>query len=630
MSHRVSTAALVAAVFACVPFSASAPRALAQTMPWAAAPSSTAATIALLQKRVKHVFVIYQENRSFDSYFGTFPGAEGLFSHPAAQTPGFEQQIINGDGTTSTIRPFRIGPKEYAADTDDIDHNHSRIVARMNVQNGVARMDQFAVNEERKYSPTGNPTLQAKQMGELAMAYEDCDTIPFLWLYAKRFVLFDHVFQQMTGPSTPGNLAIIGAQGGESQWLFQPDRASKGAGDTGPGLPILGDPDPFWGSPNDTSPNKTPVNPRDYPGYSIEYNLTFPTLPLTLTGRDLPTIAAQDHDRAGDYRDIDDDVAAIGRDNHAAVPWGWYEEGYDREPTDGADPVDANGTHASYIAHHNGPQYFGYVSNNDTMRAHMHGLQDLFNDLDHRALAPSGVFYVKGGYKNIMGLRPADPDPQVQAKFLGDDDHPAYSDAQISEALVAETINKIAASPYWKDSAIIITWDDSEGDYDHVPPPAREVLPIFGQVQDGPRVPLIVVSPFARSAAIDRSVGDHASVVKFVNAVFGLRPLATLPDEQRARDLGRQRLGIPDLGARDADRGIADLVSAFDVARLRGTKPPLAAALAMIPERLARMLPQQSGYGCSAIGIVPTDMRMQMVNPIPPDFNPRPKTNPSS
>ena len=45
--------------------------------------------IRRLREKVKYVFVLYQENRSFDSDFGTFPGAEGLFSHPADQTPGF-------------------------------------------------------------------------------------------------------------------------------------------------------------------------------------------------------------------------------------------------------------------------------------------------------------------------------------------------------------------------------------------------------------------------------------------------------------------------------------------------------------------------------------------------------------
>lgn len=586
-------------------------------------------TIALLRSRVKHVFVIYQENRSFDSYFGTYPGAEGIYSHPPAETPGFQQPIVNVDGTTTTIQPFRIGPKEYAADTDDIDHAHSRIVAKMNVVDGTPHMDRFAEVEEQKYvTGSDNPALMAKQMGELAMAHADCDTVPFLWLYAKRFVLFDHVFQQMTGPSTPGNLAIIGAQAGETQWMLDTDEFLQNNGDKGPGVPVLNDADPLWGSAKDSSKNKLPANPKDHG--DVQVNLTFPTLPLTLAGSALPDLAARDTDRANDYRDTDQDVSTIAASGRRAVPWAWYEEGYDREPTDGADPLTADGSHASYITHHNGPQYFGYVANNDGMRANLHGLNDLFTALDTHTLPSQGVFYVKGGSKNIMGLHPADPDPTVQQNFLGDDDHPAYSDAQISEALVAETINKIARSPYWKDSAIIVTWDDSEGDYDHVAPPQREMIPGLGPTSDGPRVPLLVISPFARTNTVDHAVGDTGSVVKLVEAVFGLQTLASLPDAQKAKALALQRLGMTDLAPHDEEgNGISDLVSAFDVGRLDGTTAPIPAAQATIPERLVRTLPQQTGYGCAAIGIVPVDVRMHIPNPIPADFNPRPKTNPT-
>jgi len=596
-------------------------------------PPQAAQTIALLRQRVKHVFVIYQENRSFDSYFGTFPGAEGIYSHPSAQTPGFNQPLINVDGTTTTVQPFRIGPKEYAADTDDIDHSHTKIVGKMDVVDGTARMDRFALVEEQKYVKSGNPSLTAKQMGELAMAHEDCDTVPFLWLYAKRFVLFDHVFQQMTAPSTPGNLAIIGAQTGETQWMLDPDDFLQNDGDKGAGVPVLNDADPFWGSAKDTSANKLPYNPRDKG--TPQDNLTFPTLPLTLAGSGLPDLAAQDSDRKDDYRDTEGDIPAIAASGHGAVPWGWYEEGFDREPTDaakgGADPVDADGLHASYITHHNGPQYFGYVANNQGMRANLHGLDDLFTALDRHTLPAQGVFYVKGGAKNIMGLKPADPNPTVQKNFLGDDDHPAYSDSQISEALVAETVNKIARSPYWKDSAIVITWDDSEGDYDHVAPPVRESIPGLGIVSDGPRIPLIVISPFARTGVVDHAVGDTGSVVKLVDTVFGLNRLASLPDAQKAKALAQQRLGIPDLAPHDEQgNGIATLLSAFDVDRLRGSAAPVPAAQAIIPETQIHTLPQQNGYGCAAIGIVPVDAQLHVPNPIPADFNPRPKTNPTT
>ena len=124
-----------------------------------------AGRIALLRQRVRYIFVIYQENRSFDSYFGTFPRAEGLFSHPAQRQAGFAQPIVDLDGTVERIGPFRIGPAQYAADTDDVDHAHSRILAKMNVVAGSPRMDRFALTEERKYSPSGKPTLMAKQFG---------------------------------------------------------------------------------------------------------------------------------------------------------------------------------------------------------------------------------------------------------------------------------------------------------------------------------------------------------------------------------------------------------------------------------------------------------------------------------
>ena len=58
---------------------------------------------------------------------------------------------------------------------------------------------------------------------------------------------------------------------------------------------------------------------------------------------------------------------------------------------------------------------------------------------------------------------PQDPDATTRADFKGNDDHPAYSDAQISEALLADEINAIAASPYWSESAIIITYDETDG-----------------------------------------------------------------------------------------------------------------------------------------------------------------------
>lgn len=138
--------------------------------------------IARLRQHVKYIFVLFQENRSFDSYFGSFPGADGLFSRAADHTPGFSQPIMNLDGSISMITPFRIDPGLWSSDLDDVDHGHERMAAKMDVVNGHALMDHFALVEEQKYIPKGHklPTLKAKQYGELTMGYVDCNTIPFL------------------------------------------------------------------------------------------------------------------------------------------------------------------------------------------------------------------------------------------------------------------------------------------------------------------------------------------------------------------------------------------------------------------------------------------------------------------
>ncbi|MBV8223449.1 MAG: phosphoesterase, partial [Candidatus Eremiobacteraeota bacterium] len=230
-------------------------------------PTNDNARLAQLRQKIKYVFVIYQENRSFDSYFGTFPGADGFFSGLPREIPGFQQPLQNTDGSMTLVSPFRIGPEQWAADTDDVDHSHTRTVAKMNITNGVPKMDRFALVEEQKYAPSGNPSLVAKQMGELTMAYADCDTVPYLWMYARRFSLYDHVFESISGPSTPGNLVIIAAQAGITQWLLHPNETFADDGNTGPGVPVVNDADPLWGSPSDKSAHPMAVNPKDFPGY---------------------------------------------------------------------------------------------------------------------------------------------------------------------------------------------------------------------------------------------------------------------------------------------------------------------------------------------------------------------------
>ena len=355
-------------------------------------------------------------------------------------------------------------------------------------------------------------------------------------------------------------------------------------------------------------------------------------------GSAIEKTVATDQNPLLDLLDVKADIKQIAGDGVTPTNWGWYQEGYDAEPTDTLPGGELNGT---YITHHNGPQYFGYVGDNPAETAHLHGLGDFFTAVGKSALpAGGGVFYVRGGYGNNDGLVPVDPGAanpgspstigHVQAVAPGSDDHPGYSDAQISEALIGDEVNAIASSPYWKDSAIIITYDETDGLYDHALPRLRANDPEGNPLTGGPRIPAIVISPYSRTHVIDHEYSEHSSVIKFINALKGLTPLAELPDEKRGFKAG---LNLPspqsNLGPADDTAGIGDLFSAFDNARLTGQTAPLPASYAMIPPAALHVLPHYQGEGCYVLNIVPTDYQGgKLLDPAPADFNPRPSTTP--
>ncbi|WP_237479188.1 phospholipase C [Lichenibacterium dinghuense] len=669
---RASTALLAAAglLHAPVAFAQSAPRpapaeAAMTVMPesssfvkqYASVPSlapklTYAQKQALLKQHIKYVFVLFQENRSFDHYFGTFPGARGLFSGGKLNTglPGAVQPIVNTDGSVGTISPFLIPQTVtaangkavplYPADLGDVDHGHTGIAVGIDVDPATnrSRNDRFAIDNEglttdasgalvskaTNMAATTKPTLAQKQTAELVMAHVDCDTVPFLWQYADRFALFDNFHMTVDGPSTPNAIAMIAGQGGETQYVKHPDQVAY--------EPVLGDPGPFPGSNLDKSAVKPPFNPADENPNKPTLPQTYASLPLSFMGPQIQQIIKSDENPAMDLLDVQNDILQIAKHNKTNVPWGWYQEGYDHEPFDtGANNAAST---ASYIVHHNGPQYFGYVGDNPQELLHLHGLGDFYTDIANRALpAGGGVFYVRGGYNNLDGLVPQDPNPTVQAAFKGNNDHPAYSDSQISEAALADAVNAIAMSPYWKDSAIIITYDESDGYYDHASFEIRSYSPDGLPYAAGSRIPAIVISPYGLAHVAEHSYAEHSSIIRFINNLFGLTPLAELPDEASARAAGLAAYGQPRLGPADSDQvwQMSDMSNAFDNARLTGAQPPLPPAYAMIPPAQVHSLPHYGGQGCRTLHITPTDYRNGTpVDPAPADFNPRPTQTPGT
>lgn len=514
--------------------------------------AETAVTPALVRAHVKHVFVIFQENHTFDNYFGTYPGAENLTT-ALARSHGFRQYDPIGK---RWVTPFRLTDP----DTSEPSQSRKIILAKMN---GGA-MDHFVATQEGE-SLRHFGDADARSVGLLTMSFYDCDTIPYLWKYAKNFVLFDRYFQAFAGPSTPNNVAIIAAQSGQSR-----------------GKPITNDLDPAFGPyAGGATPKRTQTDQR------------YATLMLSLEGRGDETAA---RDTAGVNRDLQ----SVASTRRPPIAWGWYQEGYN------GDSAPAS---RGYVTHHNAPQYFGYLRNNAVFWRNVHPVKLLLQQVAQGTLPDSGIFYVKGSKRNGFGWKPRDRDPVVQAHTLGDDDLPGLvdTDREVSEAFVATFVNTIARSSYWNDSAIVITWDDAGGFYDHVPPPQFEPCPDVRPCGDGPRVPLILISPYARSGVVVHDAGDTASVVKFADSVFGLPSLASLPDE-KAR--------LPQ-GPRDESARISDLLTAFDVDRLRGSRAPISASVAEI-SGVDRIPPEMS---CSSLGIVPEKLAGENVPP--PGFRAR-------
>src|SRR5262249_12717824 len=117
--------------------------------------------IPLLQQQIKYVFVIFNENHSFDNEFGTFPGVNGIYSdglapRSPANTPCFTETYQDVNGHTGTVQPFLLGPKQNATFRDSVDHSHTGLATKINVVNGVAQMDKFAFDEYNKYAKVGN------------------------------------------------------------------------------------------------------------------------------------------------------------------------------------------------------------------------------------------------------------------------------------------------------------------------------------------------------------------------------------------------------------------------------------------------------------------------------------------
>ena len=639
--------------------------------------------IEALRGKVKYVFVIFNENRSFDHEYGTFPGVNGLYSdgknpRSPADTPGFTQTYVDTNtGETVTVQPFRVGPEQNSTFKDSTDHSHPGLAAKIDVENGVAQMDKFALVEWRRYARLGGVAGEAmgKQFARLVMAHIDCDTIPFFWRYASRFTIFDNIFATEDTPSTPNAIAMIAGQSGETQWVKHPSTSSKPTDDgftgtisgtingktysgtaTTQGPPLVNDPQPWWGSEfDDTAAGREPTSSNkleDWRPSNIASNLTFASLPLTFMGGWINWFADQDRNPAFDLLDVQKDIAFIGQLGGEPVQWRWYQNGYDREPTD----LSGAATHENYVSHHNGPQYFGYIANNPAEETNLRGEGDFFADMAKNALPRTGgVFYIRGGYYNLKYPK--------QTAIIQNPNYPnRRPDRSRDRGDQRRQVRRRRSSELFRQPAQ--RGDGGPRDQRHRHQPGH-----LGAQRDHHHLRR-VRRPLRSRAAADPELRSRraAAVARHPHPAhphFALRarprglarrgrPQRRHRDDQRAvrparalqssRRSGRARrrqfgqfnafapAGFEQkyLGPRDTNSPITDsLLSGFDKARVSGALPLLPASYAMIPSEVVETFPHYGGKGCEAIGVKPEDVRQGVPNVIPDGFNNLPSTLPA-
>jgi acid phosphatase len=218
---------------------------------------------------------------------------------------------------------------------------------------------------------------------------------------------------------------------------------------------------------------------------------------LRLAGPSAPRLNVLPPQRA---KTIGDTLSAKG------VSWAWYAGGWSAAVTDGTQPPDVKRAviynrdrgALNFQPHHQAFNYHARFAPGTADRArHLKDYADLVAGIERGDL-PAVAFYKPAGLYN---------------------EHPGYTDVLSGDRHIADLVAKVRASPLWASTAIIVTYDENGGFWDHAPPPKGD------RWGPGSRVPAIIISPYAKRGHVDHTPYDTTSILKFITRRFGLEPL---------------------------------------------------------------------------------------------------------
>jgi phospholipase C len=407
---------------------------------------------------IKHLIVIFDENISFDHYFGTYPNAVNPPGEPPfnalPNTP-----TVNGltptllEANPDVVAPFRLDRSENI--TCDNDNHYTD---EQKAYNG-GLLNQFS----GLLSGVG-----ADCTPNLSMGYYDGNTVTALWSYAQHFAMSDNFLASNFGTTVMGHLNLLA---GQTHGAVPASVAGKVANGS-----IIANIDP---TTDDCSTGTT----------------------IEMSGKNI-----------GDLL------------NTQSITWGWFygdwtPTGSNNGKVECSSEYDSHYAPFQYYAstanpHHLPPSSVSAIGSNDQAN-HQYAITDFWNAVS------------KGNLPAVSFIKP----PHLQ------NGHPADSSPLAEQEFLVETLNRLQQMPQWHDTAVIITYDDSDGWYDHVMPPivnqssdsANDALlgptglcgtAKAGAYQDrcgyGPRLPFLVISPFAKKNFVAHTLADQSSIIRFI------------------------------------------------------------------------------------------------------------------
>jgi len=495
---------------------------------------------------IKHVVIIFGENVSFDHYFGTYPTAKNLAGEmrfvAAAGTPrpnnlatpldvnnwfaplsgvdllNNNPNLTNAANGTDASNPVRLGPSQ--ASTVDQGHNYK---PEQQASNGGA-MDLFPAFTGTAGAPPGAPATGKN----LVMGYYDGNTVTALWNYAQHYAMSDNSWSTQFGPSTPGAINLISGQtngmivGNKPFTLFS---ASHVLADGQGGETMIGDTDPLG---------------------------------------DVCSVGSDQNLMAG--KNVGDLLSAAG------VTWGSFMGGFDLNLTNPngtsgcnrfTNPTQAPfvGASVDYIPHHAWFQYYASTANPMHLRPSSVAAIGQSKQAGGKP-EPANHNYDSHDFFDALAAGNLPAVNFVKAPAF-QDGHAGYSNPIDEQAFLISVVSALADSKFWATTAVIVAYDDSDGWYDHQAPPivnpsslaaigsptgvtdttdqlngpgdcssttaqqshaaattalpgATTTMPVLGRCGYGTRMPLLVISPFARKNFIDHTLTDQTSVLRFI------------------------------------------------------------------------------------------------------------------